>query len=85
MSDNHKFISGLLLGALAGSALALYMNTEKGKELADELKLSAADLKDDFKAGIDTAEESLQQLLAKAKQLVSDLEGKLKDEALKTS
>ncbi|HJV18985.1 MAG TPA: YtxH domain-containing protein [Sediminibacterium sp.] len=85
MSDNHKFISGLLLGALAGSALALYMNTEKGKELAEELKLSATDLKDDFKAGIDTAEESIQQLLAKAKQLVSDLEAKLKDEALKTS
>ncbi|MBH2005120.1 MAG: YtxH domain-containing protein [Sphingobacteriia bacterium] len=85
MSDNHKFISGLLLGALAGSALALYMNTEKGKQLVEELKSDAADIKDDFKAGIDTAEESLQQLLAKAKQLVSNLEEKLKEEALKTS
>ncbi|MFY9463848.1 MAG: YtxH domain-containing protein [Sediminibacterium sp.] len=85
MSDNHKFISGLLLGALAGSALALYMNTEKGKQLVEELKSDASDIKDDFKAGIDTAEESLQQLLAKAKQLVSNLEEKLKEEALKTS
>ena len=41
MSENSKFISGLLLGALAGTALALYLNSEKGKELIANLNIEA--------------------------------------------
>ncbi|MEO0312386.1 MAG: hypothetical protein RIQ89_2043 [Bacteroidota bacterium] len=63
MSDNSKFLSGLLLGALAGAALTSFLNSDKGKALIDSFK----------------ADESLQTMLDKAKKLVSDLEEKLKE------
>lgn len=67
MSDNSKFVSGLLLGALAGAALTAFLQSQKGQAFIDNLKMEAAD----------SAEESLQAMLDKAKQLVADLENKL--------
>jgi|688.fasta_scaffold90060_4 gas vesicle protein len=80
MNDNHKFIAGLLLGALAGTALALYLNSEKGKQLLSDIQLNASGLKSDLDAGIDKVDESLQDMLNKARNLVAELEQKLGDE-----
>jgi gas vesicle protein len=80
MNDNHKFIAGLLLGALAGTALALYLNSEKGKQLLNDIQLNASVLKSDIDAGIDKVDESLQDMLNKARNLVAELEQKLGDE-----
>ncbi len=79
MNDNHKFIAGLLLGALAGTALALYLNSEKGKQLLSDIQLDAASLKSDIDAGIDKVDESMQDMLSKARNLVTELEQKLGD------
>jgi gas vesicle protein len=79
MSDNSKFLSGLLLGALAGAALTAFLNSEKGKAFLDNLKAEAADLKMDMEDKLDATEESLQAMLDKAKKLVSDLEEKIKE------
>ncbi len=79
MSDNHKFTAGLLLGALAGTALALYLNSEKGKQLLSDIQFDSASLKSDIDAGIDKVDESLQDMLSKARNLVTELEQKLGD------
>ena len=47
MSDS-KFIAGVLLGALAGTALVLFLNSEKGKEFIKDLKEGAGNLKEDL-------------------------------------
>ena len=76
---DNKFITGLLLGAVAGTAVAIYLNSDKGKQLLTDLKFDAEDIKDQMKVGIDGVDESLHQLLTKAKQMVADLEQKLED------
>ena len=77
MSENSKFISGLLLGALAGTALALYLNSEKGKELLSTLNIEADHLKDNMHEGYNNAKEGVDELLAKAKNLLKELEQKI--------
>ncbi len=77
MSENSKFISGLLLGALAGTALALYLNTDKGRELLANLNMEADHLKDEAQEGYGHVKESVDELLAKAKNLVKELEQKI--------
>lgn len=57
MSDN-KFIAGLLLGAIAGTALVLFLNSEKGKELIEDLKEGAGKLQEDLG---DIADDLLQK------------------------
>lgn len=43
MSDS-KFVAGLLIGAVAGTALVLFLNSEKGKEFINDLKEGAGNL-----------------------------------------
>ncbi|MES2330199.1 MAG: YtxH domain-containing protein [Bacteroidota bacterium] len=45
---SNKFIAGVLLGAVAGTALVLFLNSEKGKELIKDLKDGAEKIKDDL-------------------------------------
>ena len=47
MSDG-KFIAGVLLGAVAGTALVLFLNSEKGKEFIKNMKEGAGNLKEDL-------------------------------------
>jgi gas vesicle protein len=41
MSDNSKFLAGVLLGAAAGAAIGYLLTTEKGREILSELKSAA--------------------------------------------
>jgi gas vesicle protein len=77
MKENHQFLTGLILGALAGSALVVYFNSDKGKQLLEDLTGKAASFTEAFKEDITNADESLQQMLAKAKQVVTDIEQRL--------
>ena len=38
MSNNKKFLGGLLLGAAAGAALAIFFSSDKGKEVVADAK-----------------------------------------------
>ena len=49
MSDNSKFLAGIIVGAAAGAAIALLLNTESGKQVLAELKKAAGKTFDDFK------------------------------------
>ncbi len=77
MKENHQFLTGLILGALAGSALVVYLNSNKGKQLLEDLTGKTEALTAAFKEDITNADESLQQMLAKAKQVVTDIEQQL--------
>ncbi len=77
MINNNQFVAGLLLGALAGTALALYLNSDKGKQFLADVELDTENLKQEVNEHLDDVGESLQQVLSKAKKLVADLEQKL--------
>ena len=74
---DNKFISGLVVGAIVGTALTIYLNSDKGKQLLADLNFDVEDIKDQMNARIEGVDESLHQLLSKAKQVVTDLEQKL--------
>ena len=67
MSNNTKLLLGFVVGAAAGAALGILLTSDKGKEILDRLKATAADLEDDFKEAI-----------GKGKQMAEDLEEKVK-------
>jgi hypothetical protein len=41
MSDNSKFLAGIIVGAAAGAAITLLLNTESGKKVLADLKAAA--------------------------------------------
>jgi len=49
MADNSKFLAGLIVGAAAGAAIALFLNTETGKEWMAGIKDAASKAMEDLK------------------------------------
>jgi len=49
MSDNSKFLAGVLLGAAAGAAIGYLLTTERGREIIDEHKTAATNAASDVK------------------------------------
>ncbi|MEO5592449.1 MAG: YtxH domain-containing protein [Chitinophagaceae bacterium] len=59
MGDNSKFLAGIIVGAAAGAAIALLLNTESGKKVLADLKATAnKTLQDLQNAAADYAEEA---------------------------
>ena len=59
MGDNSKFLAGIIVGAAAGAAIALLLNTESGKKVLADLKAAAnKTLQDLQNAAADYAEEA---------------------------
>ena len=76
MNNNQKFIAGLLLGAVAGAALALFLNSDKGKELISDVKEGADKMQDGLKDKLQEFDLAVNSLLEKGKAFVNDLENK---------
>ncbi len=76
MSDQSKFIAGLLLGAAAGAALAYLLTSDKGKEIVEEIKTAAAEAGDEVKAAAGKIEAELNEALEKGKQWANDLQSR---------
>ncbi len=75
---NNKFLSGLLIGALAGAALAIFLSSEKGQEMVEDLKDAAGDAAGNAKEQIADLHDELNSLLKKGKAFAEDLEQKIK-------
>ena len=59
MGNNSKFLAGILVGAAAGAAVTLLLNTESGKKILADLKDAAGKKLQDLKnAASDFAEET---------------------------
>ncbi|MFY7900017.1 MAG: YtxH domain-containing protein [Chitinophagaceae bacterium] len=74
MSDNQKFLGGLILGAAAGAVLALLANSEKGKEVIEKMKHAANDLGKDVQNTANDLDAELDALIAKGKAYIEQLE-----------
>ncbi len=76
---NNKFVAGLLLGAAAGAALALFVNSDKGKEVIDDLKDAASDAGDKLKSHLSNFEDEVSTLIKKGRKFVDDLENRAEE------
>ena len=76
---SQKFVAGLILGAAAGAAVALFLQTDKGKEILATIKDAAGDAGDSLKSKVQDFDEELNALIKKGKKFVEDLESKIKD------
>ncbi len=62
MGNSSKFLAGVIVGAAAGAAIALLLNTESGKKILADIKDAAgktlSDLKDAAAAGFEDDTET---------------------------
>ena len=63
MGNNSKFLAGIIVGAAAGAAITLLLNTESGKKALADLKEAAGktlnNLKDAAADFVDEADTAL--------------------------
>ena len=77
MNNNQKFWSGLLLGAAAGAAIALLLNTDKGKEVLADAKDKAEKMGNDLKLRLENLDKELNSLVEKGKVIAEEIENKV--------
>lgn len=79
MTDNQKFLVGLLLGAAAGAALGILLTSDKGKEIIDDLKSAAGKAGEDAKEVLSKFEAEMEDAVEKGKEWAQDFEDKAKN------
>jgi gas vesicle protein len=79
MLGNSKFIAGLLVGAAAGAAIALLLNSEKGKEIINDLKAAASKAGDNLKEAAERFESELSSVVEKGKEYAENLGQQVRD------
>ncbi len=72
MKDNSKLLFGLLIGAIAGAALAVFISSEEGQEIMDELKDASGKAEKDLRKALGSFEDKI----SKGKEFATDLEKK---------
>ena len=77
MNNNQKFWSGLILGAAAGAAIALLLNTDKGKEVLADAKDKAEKMGNDLKLRLENLDKELNSLVEKGKVIAEEIENKV--------
>ncbi len=75
MNDKEKFLTGLILGGLAGAALTLFLSSNKGKEMVNDLKTKSGDLQEDVKVKVAEFETAMESLLDKARKVTEHFDG----------
>ena len=81
MNILNKFVAGLVLGAAAGAAAAMFLQTEKGKEILNDIKDAAEDAGNNLRSNLKNFETEMNDLIQKGKKFVEDLEQKAKKTA----
>ena len=79
MNTAQKFLGGIMLGVAAGVAIALFLNSDKGKEMLSDVTDAAGDAKDNLQIKFSDFEKQAKDLLKKGKSFIEDIEGKVKD------
>lgn len=79
MNTSQKFLSGIILGVVAGVAVILLTQTSKGKEILSDMEDAAGDAKDNIKDKYSSVEKQFKELIKKGKSFINDLEDKAKD------
>ena len=81
MNILNKFVAGLALGVAAGAAVAMFLQTEKGKEILSDIKEAADDAGSNLRSNLKNFEGEMNDLIKKGKKFVEDLEQKTKKAA----
>jgi gas vesicle protein len=81
MNILNKFVAGLVLGVAAGAAAAMFLQTEKGKEILSDIKDAAEDASTNLRSNLKNFETEMNDLIKKGKKFVDDLEQKAKKAA----
>jgi gas vesicle protein len=79
MNTAQKFLGGIMLGVAAGVAIALFINSDKGKEILSDVSEAAGDATDNLKTKFSDFEKQTKELLKKGKTFLDEIEGKVKD------
>ena len=79
MTDSQKFIAGVILGAAAGAAITVFLNSDKGKEILADVKDIAQDTSESLRSRLDGFEKEVKSLLQKGKQFIENVEQRLDD------
>lgn len=90
MTTGQKFLGGIMLGVAAGVAIALFINSDKGKEIlsdvtdaagdvTNKLKNKVGDVTDSLKNKLSDYEDDFKNVLKKGKSLIKDIESTVKD------
>ena len=61
MSGINKFIAGVVLGAAAGAAITVFLQTEKGKKVMSDVKDAAANAGEKIKSKLKEFDEEISQ------------------------
>ena len=67
MTTGQKFLGGIMLGVAAGVAIALFINSDKGKELLSDVSDAASDAGDKLKSKYSEYEDQVKDLIKKGK------------------
>ncbi len=79
MNTAQKFLGGIILGVAAGVAIALFINSDKGKDFISDVSDAAGDASDNLKNKFSDYQSQMKDLLKKGKTFIDDIESKVKD------
>lgn len=79
MDNKGKFLAGLLLGAAAGAAIAVFLGSDKGKQFVADVKSAAGKAGDEIKSAFNNFEEEVKSTVDKGKSFAEDLGKKARD------
>lgn len=75
MTSNQKFLAGIVLGAAAGALITMFLNSDKGKEILEDVR----DIADETKENISDIGLEVTELVKKGKKFVQDLGAQAKE------
>jgi gas vesicle protein len=84
MNDNSKFIGSLLLAAIAGAAVTLYLSSESGSKLRQSLVAKAGDLFEELKDRAEYGKETAITVADKLGNSAENISKKVVDAATST-
>lgn len=79
MKDNTKFLTGLVIGAAAGSLVTIFLQGEKGQKLLRNVKDTAENAGEDLKDSLGRLQFTADHLLEKGKRFINDFTRKSDD------
>jgi gas vesicle protein len=81
MTTGQKFLGGIILGVAAGVAIALFINSDKGKAIISDVSDATGDVADNLKNKYSDLGKQVKDWLKKGKEFLSDVEDRVKDVA----
>ena len=76
MASSTNFWIGLAVGAAASAALAVFLQSDTGHEVVDEIKEAAEKAQDELKKAYGSFEDKMDKYLSKSQEVSDDIEDK---------